>query len=72
MASILFVTWDGGGNVAPALGVAAELRDRVIWTGFLDDQAEVSALYRTSDLLVLPSRYEPWALVVRTFGPPLR
>jgi glycosyltransferase involved in cell wall biosynthesis len=37
---------------------------RVIWTGFIDDQATVSALYRLSDVLVLPSDYEPWALVV--------
>jgi UDP:flavonoid glycosyltransferase YjiC (YdhE family) len=28
MASILFVTWDGGGNVPPALATAAELRRR--------------------------------------------
>jgi hypothetical protein len=28
MARILAVTWDGGGNVPPMLGVAAELRDR--------------------------------------------
>jgi hypothetical protein len=28
MASILFVTWDGGGNLPPALGIAAELRER--------------------------------------------
>lgn len=27
MASILFVTWDGGGNVVPALGIAADLRE---------------------------------------------
>ena len=25
MTEILFVTWDGGGNVPPALGIAAEL-----------------------------------------------
>lgn len=42
----------------------AELRERVIWTGFLDDQSAVSALYRLSDVLVLPSDYEPWALVI--------
>jgi len=41
-----------------------ELRTRVTWTGFLDDQATVSALYRLSDVLVLPSDYEPWALVI--------
>jgi UDP:flavonoid glycosyltransferase YjiC (YdhE family) len=28
MNNILFVTWDGGGNVPPALGIAAELRRR--------------------------------------------
>ncbi len=28
MADILFVTWDGGGNVPPALGIAAELSRR--------------------------------------------
>ena len=28
MSDILFVTWDGGGNVPPALGIAAELQDR--------------------------------------------
>jgi UDP:flavonoid glycosyltransferase YjiC (YdhE family) len=28
MASILFVTWDGGGNLPPALGIAAELQER--------------------------------------------
>lgn len=44
--------------------VPAALRSRVTWTGFLDDQAVVGALYRASDVLVLPSDYEPWALVV--------
>jgi UDP:flavonoid glycosyltransferase YjiC (YdhE family) len=28
MAEILFVTWDGGGNVPPALGIATELQAR--------------------------------------------
>ena len=41
-----------------------ELAHRVRWTGFLDHQASVSALYRMCDVLVLPSDYEPWALVV--------
>jgi glycosyltransferase involved in cell wall biosynthesis len=40
------------------------LKSRVFWTGFISEQATVSALYRGSDVLVLPSRYEPWALVV--------
>ena len=28
MAEILFVTWDGGGNVPPAVGIAEELKTR--------------------------------------------
>jgi glycosyltransferase involved in cell wall biosynthesis len=40
------------------------LRSRVTWTGFLGDQRDVSALYRASDVLVLPSDYEPWAVVI--------
>lgn len=44
--------------------VPSELRDRVIWTGFLDDQPTISAIYRASDVLVLPSLREPWALVI--------
>jgi hypothetical protein len=26
MSDILFVTWDGGGNLPPAIGIAAELQ----------------------------------------------
>ena len=28
MANIVFVTWDGGGNAPPAIGIAAELQRR--------------------------------------------
>ncbi len=44
--------------------VPSELSERLIWTGFLNDQADVSKVYRASDVLCLPSTYEPWALVV--------
>jgi glycosyltransferase involved in cell wall biosynthesis len=37
---------------------------RTQWTGFIDDQATIAALYRLSDVLVLPSSFEPWALVI--------
>jgi glycosyltransferase involved in cell wall biosynthesis len=40
------------------------LTSRVTWTGFLPDQRDVSAMYRLSDILVLPSDWEPWALVI--------
>jgi glycosyltransferase involved in cell wall biosynthesis len=44
--------------------VPERLRARVVWTGFLGVQADVTAVYRLSDVLVLPSDFEPWALVV--------
>ncbi|HEY7086514.1 MAG TPA: glycosyltransferase [Tepidisphaeraceae bacterium] len=44
--------------------VPEALRGRVTWAGFLDDQRTVSALYRSSDVLVLPSDLEPWAVVI--------
>jgi glycosyltransferase involved in cell wall biosynthesis len=62
--------WDllmvGEGHLREALRqrVPAELAGRVFWTGFVDDQARISALYRGGDVLVLPSDYEPWALVI--------
>jgi glycosyltransferase involved in cell wall biosynthesis len=62
--------WDlvivGDGDLRSVLEakVPAGLRERVVWTGFLDDQATVNAIYRASDVLVLPSDYEPWALVI--------
>jgi glycosyltransferase involved in cell wall biosynthesis len=44
--------------------VPAELRGRVIFTGFQEEQWVVSAIYRASDVLCLPSDNEPWALVI--------
>jgi glycosyltransferase involved in cell wall biosynthesis len=44
--------------------VPAALQCRVIWTGFIGDQARISAIYRASDVLICPSDYEPWAVVI--------
>jgi len=44
--------------------IPSALRHRVTWTGFIDDQAAVSAIYRNCDVLVLPSDYEPWGVVI--------
>ena len=44
--------------------VPARLKDRVKWTGFLNDSAEMAAVYTQSDLLLLPSDAEPWGVVV--------
>jgi glycosyltransferase involved in cell wall biosynthesis len=60
----LLVVGDGPERAALEARVPAELKGRVIWTGFLDDQVVVTALYKASDVLVLPSDVEPWAVVI--------
>jgi glycosyltransferase involved in cell wall biosynthesis len=44
--------------------VPESLRRRVIWTGFLE-QDELKSAYHASEVLVLPSDFEPWAVVVQ-------
>ncbi len=44
--------------------VPATLRSRVLWTGFLDGD-EPALAYNAADVLVLPSDFEPWALVIQ-------
>jgi glycosyltransferase involved in cell wall biosynthesis len=60
----LVIAGDGVLRAELEARVPAPLRPRVTWTGFLADPADVSAVYRLCDVLVLPSDYEPWALVV--------
>jgi glycosyltransferase involved in cell wall biosynthesis len=36
----------------------------VVFTGFIDNQRMLSALYRGSDVLVHASEFEPWGLVI--------
>jgi glycosyltransferase involved in cell wall biosynthesis len=62
--------WDllivGDGVLRDNLGqlVPEELRQRVVWTGFLEN-SELVAAYHAADVLVLPSDFEPWALVIQ-------
>lgn len=37
---------------------------RIVCTGFISDSAEIAALYRMGDVLILPSDFEPWGVVV--------
>ncbi|HMB96287.1 MAG TPA: glycosyltransferase family 4 protein [Tepidisphaeraceae bacterium] len=60
----LLIIGDGAQRDFLKQRIPEQLKQRVKWTGFLDDQQTVSALYRGSDALVLPSDYEPWALVI--------
>lgn len=62
--------WDlliiGGGQLEQQLRerVPEALADRVVWAGFVNDRDELSALYTCAHVFVLPSRFEPWAVVV--------
>ena len=44
MFSVLFVTWDGGGNVPPALGIATELKGRGNTVRFLGHPHQKDAI----------------------------
>jgi glycosyltransferase involved in cell wall biosynthesis len=62
--------WDlimaGDGHLRADLetSVPADLRSRILWTGFLNSSEEIAGLYAQSDVLLLPSDYEPWGVVV--------
>lgn len=62
--------WDllivGGGELETALRnrIPANLTSRIVWTGFINDRNELSTLFTCADVFVLPSRYEPWGVVV--------
>jgi glycosyltransferase involved in cell wall biosynthesis len=44
--------------------VPAALASRVLWTGFIGDQRIVNAVYRLSHILIHPSSWEPWGLII--------
>lgn len=60
----LIIAGDGELRNSLASFVPAELKNRVIWTGFINDHRQLAALYAIADVLVLPSEYEPWGVVV--------
>jgi glycosyltransferase involved in cell wall biosynthesis len=60
----LVMIGDGPLRASLTARVPLGLTSRIIWTGFIDSQTTVGALYRACDVLALPSDYEPWALVV--------
>jgi glycosyltransferase involved in cell wall biosynthesis len=44
--------------------VRPDLKDRVIWTGFIEDQADLAAVYRASHVFLHPARREAWGVVI--------
>lgn len=60
----LLIVGDGALGQELRARVPDSLRQRVIWTGFLDGD-EPALAYHCGDVLVLPSEAEPWALVIQ-------
>jgi glycosyltransferase involved in cell wall biosynthesis len=60
----LLIVGDGPERAALQGRVPDGLKARVTWAGFIDDAKMVATLYRASDVLVLPSDFEPWAVVI--------
>lgn len=62
--------WDmlliGDGELRASLEarVPPDLKHRLVWTGFLSNQRDISTLYRCADALALCSNREAWALVL--------
>jgi UDP:flavonoid glycosyltransferase YjiC (YdhE family) len=60
MSEVLFVTWDGGGNLPPALGIARELLRRGDVPRFLGHPSQRAAVESTGIAFEPFSRGRPW------------
>jgi glycosyltransferase involved in cell wall biosynthesis len=61
----LIVAGDGELSAELRRRVPDSLARSVIWLGHIADQATLAAVYRSCDVLVLPSQQERWALVIQ-------
>jgi UDP:flavonoid glycosyltransferase YjiC (YdhE family) len=69
MAELVFVTWDGGGNLPPALGIAGELVRRGHRVRFLGHDRQRSAV-SDAGFDVEPYRHaRPWSAIEPLHGP---
>ncbi|MFJ4982177.1 glycosyltransferase [Streptomyces sp. NPDC088732] len=68
MARILFVTWEGGGNVPPALGIAAELTRRGDTVRFLGHPQQREQIEAAGFRFEAFTTARPWSATART-GP---
>lgn len=60
----LIILGDGPEMARLRAMVPPSMAGRVVFTGFLGQQEQVTAIYRASHVLVHPASYEPWALVI--------
>ncbi|MFF3561588.1 glycosyltransferase [Streptomyces sp. NPDC002574] len=66
MARILFVTWEGGGNVPPALGMAAELARRGDTVRFLGHPQQRGTVEAAGFRFESCDTARPWSATART------
>lgn len=69
MADILFCTWDGGGNVPPALGIAAVLQRRGHDVRFLGYRTQQAALEKAGFPAASYTHARPWDPLRPPSGP---
>jgi len=60
----LIIAGDGEERLSLETLIPPEVANRVIWTGFIREPEKLAALYAAAHLLVLPSDYENWGVVV--------
>lgn len=63
MSNTLFVTWDGGGNLAPALGIAAELQRRHHTVRFLGHAQQREKIIAAGFAFEAFAHARPWSSV---------
>jgi Glycosyltransferase family 28 C-terminal domain len=68
MNNLLFVTWDGGGNVPPALGIAAELKRRGNAVRFLGHPSQRRAIEAAGFAAEEFQRAKPWSVLEARSG----
>ena len=68
MSNVLFVTWDGGGNLPPALGIAAALAGRGHAVRFLGHERQRAAVEAAGLPLQSYRHARPWSAVAPAGG----
>ncbi len=69
MSHVLFVTWDGGGNVPPALAIAAELSSRGDTVRFLGHERQRASVEEHGFRFDSFARAREWSVLEARSGP---
>ncbi|MEQ1735093.1 MAG: glycosyltransferase [Rhodoglobus sp.] len=69
MSHVLFVTWDGGGNVPPAFAIAAQLRERGDDVRFLGHEGQRASIEGHGFRFASYTHARPWEVLETRSGP---